>query len=871
MMHATCCFGGRKTKTSSEVEPAAQQNTTTERGKATPEHATANQPKYRPLDRNRNEIRLLRILPPSSANATDTLDFNTNVVQCEMESHSLDDLLQQKNSAAPTSSSSAHEDEEASRAQPRRSVLSKTAMPRERLDVLIQLYMSQEARFKSSIPNYEWDDDQEEELFAYWLKSWIWTSLANEYGEHRDNLPGYIALSYVWAEQPKISDELALQMKLYRIFQDISPTCAELMAKAIPAVTASPTSTDSQAEINLDGQRISIGSNLASALQALREIPDVQAGMLVWADALCINQNDLSERNTEVKRMDDIYKHATRVISWLSEAEERHVEALEFMNVVGEYLGQLEEFNKDVAAAWLATFDMHEMVQYQAVLSVLPYWYRAWIVQEIVLAAPLSHIICHGRRFYWKNVLHFIYSFNKRRPESQSNSRLLQHYDLTDPELGLKFLRFNSQVLCLHDAVGLRVLGDRISQTDTPTEIWFGSLYQRLASQANCKDSRDRVYGFMSIYPGDVAKFIQPDYAPEKTLAQVMGDLAIAYIKATATLDWILFATDIYPSVDAWPSWVPNIAIPYKDVSLHWVAGHQQPQGKRKVAEVSWGPLDACGVPSLRAKGFKLDVISDAGSNFVRHLDSLHPIAQGAVDLGLLHHFLVQHMGVQVEVVLPNMELESFAWLQHAVASYFIGNVKDRHSSRRVVEKSAGHKYGNDVGLETALEECVKFIGWEPNPNLADVDTIFAIAKQDTTNNPEEAALTLGGWFADFQKRNAYLDFWGSSLGLFFSESSVQDAAASVEDMLKPLTDMHRKSRGNLFTTVGGYVGANVCRLQPGDEIYLLFGCRMPVVLRKMGAGHQLVGSVYVCGAMDGSAMDELETSGAVPEEVTII
>jgi len=81
-------------------------------------------------------------------------------------------------------------------------------------------------------------------------------------------------------------------------------------------------------------------------------------------------------------------------------------------------------------------------------------------------------------------------------------------------------------------------------------DAWFGSLYLRLAGQCECKDSRDRLYSFVSIYPGDVALYIQPDYAPIKTFAEVMGDLAIAHIKAALTLDWILLAVDISPSVD---------------------------------------------------------------------------------------------------------------------------------------------------------------------------------------------------------------------------------------------------------------------------------------------------------------------------------
>ena len=42
----------------------------------------------------------------------------------------------------------------------------------------------------------------------------------------------------------------------------------------------------------------------------------IEMGTRVWIDALCINQQDLEERNMEVKRMADIYARALRVISW---------------------------------------------------------------------------------------------------------------------------------------------------------------------------------------------------------------------------------------------------------------------------------------------------------------------------------------------------------------------------------------------------------------------------------------------------------------------------------------------------------------------------------------------------------------------------
>jgi hypothetical protein len=57
-----------------------------------------------------------------------------------------------------------------------------------------------------------------------------------------------MALSYVWPSQPNVPDDLARQIKLHRIFQDVSPTCVDIRAKALPSVTA-PAGIDNKTEI----------------------------------------------------------------------------------------------------------------------------------------------------------------------------------------------------------------------------------------------------------------------------------------------------------------------------------------------------------------------------------------------------------------------------------------------------------------------------------------------------------------------------------------------------------------------------------------------------------------------------------------------
>ncbi|KUJ24526.1 uncharacterized protein LY89DRAFT_605205, partial [Mollisia scopiformis] len=69
----------------------------------------------------------------------------------------------------------------------------------------------------------------------------------------------------------------------------------------------------------LNGILFRLRENLWSALWHLRE---QGKDRLIWADAVCINQKDIPERNSQIRLMKDIYKRATRVIAWLGTSSE---------------------------------------------------------------------------------------------------------------------------------------------------------------------------------------------------------------------------------------------------------------------------------------------------------------------------------------------------------------------------------------------------------------------------------------------------------------------------------------------------------------------------------------------------------------------
>ena len=68
--------------------------------------------------------------------------------------------------------------------------------------------------------------------------------------------------------------------------------------------------------VSCRGQPIDVTYSLYTALKRLR-LP--HARRTLWADAVCINQQDISEKSEQVKLMGQIYTHATRILIWLGD------------------------------------------------------------------------------------------------------------------------------------------------------------------------------------------------------------------------------------------------------------------------------------------------------------------------------------------------------------------------------------------------------------------------------------------------------------------------------------------------------------------------------------------------------------------------
>lgn len=99
----------------------------------------------------------------------------------------------------------------------------------------------------------------------------------------------------------------------------------DLHYEALSYMWGSPTSSNS---IEINGKTCSIRENLFSALLHLRHWHTPRT---LWIDALCINQEDNSERNHQVHQMGRIYQSALNVVVWLGPSDASSGVAMQFL------------------------------------------------------------------------------------------------------------------------------------------------------------------------------------------------------------------------------------------------------------------------------------------------------------------------------------------------------------------------------------------------------------------------------------------------------------------------------------------------------------------------------------------------------------
>ncbi|KAF2106218.1 heterokaryon incompatibility protein-domain-containing protein [Lophiotrema nucula] len=108
----------------------------------------------------------------------------------------------------------------------------------------------------------------------------------------------------------------------------------------------------------------------------------------LWIDALCLNQEDVIEKEHQVQRMGVIYKHASRVLIWLGADDDDKATAHQVLSMLSGY----QQWNDPKwwdSQVWKRRRYIESMKRFLS----RRWFQRRWIVQEAALA-PVAIVKC---------------------------------------------------------------------------------------------------------------------------------------------------------------------------------------------------------------------------------------------------------------------------------------------------------------------------------------------------------------------------------------------------------------------------------------------------------------------------------------------
>lgn len=297
--------------------------------------------------------------------------------------------------------------------------------------------------------------------------------------------------------------------------------------------------------IIVNGKRLLVSENLAAAIRDLSSRAMARPGgphdfsRVVWIDAICIDQTNMAERNSQVRLMGDIYNTARQVISWLGPGFQNQ------MNYINTHMSAyLKRRDASVLSDVVRFGDMVGPAE-RIILRMVPllmgthildssqkaynYWHRVWTAQEVVKAKRV--ILQSGMG---ELPLEYVQEFHKYITSTASaNNPLLL-----------------SQII--HDTT--------VDTAPTDASAPLLDVLIRFAYR-HCADPRDKIYGLLGI--SDLAGSSHPglkiDYSSASTPRTVYVGAVHAIVDTTKSLDVIVQSRPrLTPPEYNLPSWTPS-------------------------------------------------------------------------------------------------------------------------------------------------------------------------------------------------------------------------------------------------------------------------------------------------------------------------
>ena len=271
--------------------------------------------------------------------------------------------------------------------------------------------------------------------------------------------------------------------------------------------------------IKLEDRKWYATINLEAGLRYLRSPSD---DIVIWVDALCIDEKSVDERNSQVSLMKEIYSNAKQVKVWLGESTRGSDDALAIL----EHMGRNIPF-RDIRLDGKKLKEKHAM--YLNELVNRPWWNRVWVQQEHILAKDVT-LHCGLR--------------------SIELSAVLKTENLNDFMEGWE----NRLAWCVQAINASSRLQWHLVRTGG-----HGLTFAEVLAQGcfkNCTDVRDSIYGFLGLAREDLVDAIKPDYSIP--FEEVLQRTAVQHISCTRSLIFFNFTTLKSKHERLVPTWVPE-------------------------------------------------------------------------------------------------------------------------------------------------------------------------------------------------------------------------------------------------------------------------------------------------------------------------
>jgi hypothetical protein len=350
--------------------------------------------------------------------------------------------------------------------------------------------------------------------------------------------------------------------------------------------------------IEVDGIAIQVTTNLEGALRHLRHL---DSDLVLWVDAVCINQSDMTEKSLQVAVMGQIYRECDQVRIWLgcdtlqcrltqsssqmSNVADNGSEAVDPFEIVYHlandrhmhewpcFDSQIEQGRDEIVYKADERFD-HFCKGFQAV-NRSPWWTRVWTIQEAVL--PRSGLVLYDT---WTTSLQTVIDCGQRYYGHEFAGCCRDAESKLPSGIRTALREFCGAVTTLDQSrESSDYTGSKLSGLEA-LDLGYG--YRR------CEDPRDKVYGLLGIIADT---FFTPDYtlckeevffrATYRMLCRGNGNLSV------------LTGPQYGPAPGKWASWVRNFDAPSSRLDAE-VACLRYPRYNDKEFDASNGHKSNC-------------------------------------------------------------------------------------------------------------------------------------------------------------------------------------------------------------------------------------------------------------------------------------